>query len=416
MHRVAPPRGRDVVVAVGCWVVSVGFLAVLPVLARLEPEAGAGVPGPRGAAWWWTAVLVTAQAVALVRRRDRPEVVTALVVAAVPLAAVAGARAAIGLTSPALLVALYTLATLRSPVRARATLAASAVSVSVGHAVAGADDGVPAGEAVATGVVQALVLVGAPLVVAALVVARRESRIAREERLAALEREHDALVAAAVARERTAMARELHDIAAHHLTGIAVLSGAIAVQIDSDPDGAKAAVGEVRRESTAVLRDLRNLVVLLREQDGPGAPDGVTSETVAGVPGLVDAVVAAGQDVGLTILRPSGRRPAAAGIGPLAQLAAYRMVQEALANAGRHAPGARCEVTLDDRAADALIVTVVNAPSPLRGPEPASRGGLGLVGMRERAELTGSSLEVGPTADDGWQVRMLLPRAEEETS
>ena len=88
-------------------------------------------------------------------------------------------------------------------------------------------------------------------------------------RCEALEREHDALVQAAIARERTAMARELHDIAAHHLSGIAVMTAAIATQIDTDPAAAKRAVGQVRQQSTEVLRDLRSLVGLLREDQEP---------------------------------------------------------------------------------------------------------------------------------------------------
>jgi signal transduction histidine kinase len=213
-----------------------------------------------------------------------------------------------------------------------------------------------------------------------------------------------------VARERTAMARELHDIAAHHLTGIAVMSAAIAGQIDTDPSGAKAAVGDVRRQSTAVLRDLRSLVGLLRDHDPTAAHDGVHVQTLAGVTDLVGEVLAGGQDVGLTVLEPVGSRRLGAGIGPLAQLAAYRMVQESLANAARHAPGGRCVVEVDDRDAEALLVTVRNAPAP-QVVQPVSRGGLGLVGMRERAELTGSRLEVGPTPDGGWLVRLRIPRA-----
>ena len=194
---------------------------------------------------------------------------------------------------------------------------------------------------------------------------------------------------------------------------IAVMSAAIATQIDTDPGAAKAAVADVRRQSTAVLRDLRNLVGLLRDHDDPAAADGVRAETLAGISDLVGSVVAAGQHVVLTVVESPERRPLGSGVGPLAQLAAYRMVQEALANAGRHAPGSRCDVEVDDRGSEALVVTVRNAPGPpVR--DPAVRGGLGLVGMRERAELTGSTVEAGATPDGGWLVRLRTPRSEPE--
>nr|WP_253945306.1 histidine kinase [Nocardioides sp. zg-DK7169] len=204
------------------------------------------------------------------------------------------------------------------------------------------------------------------------------------------------------------MARELHDIAAHHLSGIAVMTAAIGTQIDSDPAGAKAAVAQVRQQSTAVLRDLRSLVGLLREDDaGAGGPDRVRPESLAGITALVEDLTTAGRDVGLTVL--SGGHPLGDGVGPLAQLAAYRMAQEALANAARHAPGARAEVVLDDRDPYGVLVTVRNERSPRSGSE-QGRDGFGILGMRERAELTGAALVVGPTADGGWEVALRVPR------
>lgn len=426
MTRRSGPTRTDALVAVGCGAVAVLLLLLLPVLAESEPGAADDLPDVGGPGWWAVLATLVAQAAVLAWRRRRPGWVAGAVAAAVPLAAAVGIGSAVGLTSLAVLVAVYTLATLRAPAQVWPVLTAAGVLVVTGHVVAGLRGDGPVGEALVAALVQGVVLVGAPLLVAALVVARRESRTAQEDRVAALEREQDALVRAAVDRERTAMARELHDIAAHHLTGIAVLSAAIAVQIDTDPAAAKAAVREVRRESTAVLRDLRSLVGLLRDHDSDDDSDhgshdgshdrgpagaGVRVESLGGVPGLVADVAAGGQDVGLTVLGPTGDRAPGAGVGPLAQLAAYRMVQEALANAARHAVGARCEVEVDDRDPAALVVTVRNGPAP-RTSDPAARGGLGLVGMRERAELTGSLLEVGPAPDGGWSVRLRVPRAD----
>ena len=99
-----------------------------------------------------------------------------------------------------------------------------------------------------------------------------------------------------------------------------------------------------------------------------------------------------------------------AGGVPLAQLAAYRTVQEALANAAMHAPGTTCSVQVDDRSPEQVTVAVHNDP-PTAGPVAgSSAGGFGLLGMRERAELVGATVAVGPAADGGWDVRLVLPR------
>nr|WP_242680479.1 histidine kinase [Nocardioides sp. IC4_145] len=203
------------------------------------------------------------------------------------------------------------------------------------------------------------------------------------------------------------MARELHDIAAHHLSGIAIAASALERQVATDPDGAREAARQVRRQSTSVLRDLRSLVGLLRDRDGGG---GARPETLGGIADLVADVVAIGREVTWTV-----RGDASAAdreVGPLAQLAAYRVVREALANAGRHAPGAACTVTLDAR--DPAEVTLVVRNGPAVGePDPVAGGGFGLVGMRERAGLTGARVDAGPTGDGGWEVRLVLPRERE---
>nr|WP_277344786.1 histidine kinase [Cellulomonas sp. IC4_254] len=193
------------------------------------------------------------------------------------------------------------------------------------------------------------------------------------------------------------MARELHDIAAHHLSGIALMASAIDRQITTDPEAARQGVREVREQSRVVLADLRRLVGLLRQDDGAET----SALTLAAVRDLV------GADAVLDVL-PADADPGD-GVGPLAQLAGYRMVQESLANARAHAPDAACRVTVDARAADVVVLTVRNGP-PGREPVPSEHGGHGLRGMRERAELVGADLRHGPTPDGGWEVRLVLPR------
>ena len=183
------------------------------------------------------------------------------------------------------------------------------------------------------------------------------------------------------------------------------MSAAIERQVTTDPAAAQEGVRQVRSQSTAVLRDLRRLVGLLREDDA--AELGV--EALAGVAELVAHASARGVTVELVTLPAGGGPILAAGIGPLAQLTAYRLVQESLANASRHAPGAPCVVMLDGRDPAAVVVSVRNdaAATP---PELDVSGGFGLVGMRERAALTGAELSYGPTVDGGWDVTRRLPR------
>ena len=190
------------------------------------------------------------------------------------------------------------------------------------------------------------------------------------------------------------------------------MTGALGRQIDTDPEGAKRAVEQVRHQSKAMLRDLRSLVTLLRED---GGPTGATApETLSSLPALVEDARRAGTDVELTVLGPGPGDVLDGRSGPLAQFGAYRTVQEALANAARHAPGARCEVVLDTRDARTTRVRVVNHPAPADAPTSPGTG-YGLVGMRERASLTGAHLSYGPTEDGGWCVDLSLPGAQAGT-
>lgn len=391
-------------VAGGCWLLSVGAFLLLPALAESDPTAQLPTVGSVG--WWVCALLLTAQAGLLLRAWQAPRTVLVAVAAAAPLAGLAGLDDATSLTSLAVMVATYVAATSRPLSTLWPALAGATALVAAGGVISGVMTDAPTSEVVGGSLLQGIGSVGLALLVGTIVGARREVRLARERQVEALEREQTALVQAAIARERTAMARELHDIAAHHLSGIAVMTAAIAAQIDTDPAAAKLAVGQVRRESTEVLRDLRSLVGLLRE--GQEAGD-TRPENLHGIAALVGDRAAAGQPVDLTVLggpeRPDPR------VGPLAQLAAYRMVQESLANAARHAPGAATHVVVDERDPDVVRVTVDNGPGGPGAARPG--GGFGLVGMRERAELTGSTVEAGPTDDGGWQVSLVLPREHE---
>lgn len=354
--------------------------------------------------WWATAATVTVQAVALALIRfPRAALV---VVAGVPLLlSLAGSADTFSLTGLPILVAVL-LTGLRFRWRhIRTSLIVATIALVTAGFVNGVLDGqLGAGLSLLAAVLQAVGVIGGPLLVAGAVAGRRDAREAGRREVRAVAREHDALVQAAVAQERTAMARELHDIAAHHLSGIALMAAAIPHQIDTDPETAKRSVGLVREQSSAVLDDLRRLVGLIRED----TDDPLSVASLAAVPELVEQRRAGGQAVELqTIPAPSGR-PVGAGIGTLAQLAVYRIVQESLTNAARHAPGATTTVELDDRRDDALVLSVTNGPG--QDEDPATPSGFGLVGMQERADLLGATLRYGARPDGGWRVEVAVPR------
>ncbi|GAA1437813.1 histidine kinase [Microlunatus lacustris] len=400
-----PPRPTDVVVAAGCWLVAIGGLLASPVLAAAEGPSSVVVAAPGSFGWWSALVAVTVQAGALLWARSAPRAVLVAVAAVPLLLSVAGSADTFSLTGLAVVVAAFVVGLRVRWRRLRASLGFAATALVVGGSVNGLADGrVDAGLVVLAAVLQVVTVLGAPLLVASALAARREARDAGRRELAAVAREHDALVQAAVAQERTAMARELHDIAAHHLSGIALMAAAIERQIDTDPDTAKRSVRQVREQSTTVLDDLRRLVGLMREED-TDAPRSVAS--LAAVPELVAQWRADGAPVELRVHAAPGARSLGAGVGTLAQLALYRIAQESLTNAANHAHGAPTVVELDDRDEEVMVLTVTNGPG---GRDTSAGGGFGLVGMQERADLLGAELRHGRTAEGGWQVRVKMSR------
>ncbi|WP_343075728.1 sensor histidine kinase [Streptomyces roseirectus] len=203
----------------------------------------------------------------------------------------------------------------------------------------------------------------------------------------------------AVTAERARMARELHDLVANHLSAIAIHSTA-ALSID-DPDTSKQALSVIRENSVEGLSEMRRLIGILRKDTDDVEP----APTLDSLTSLIDTAKANGLDVALTA-PPPATLPAPIG------LAAYRIVQESLTNALKHAAPGPVTVTLHHRDAH-LEVTVT---SPYGAPEPprAPGSGAGLIGMRERATLVGGTFDAGP-AHGSWTVRAVLPLTEGES-
>jgi signal transduction histidine kinase len=203
--------------------------------------------------------------------------------------------------------------------------------------------------------------------------------------------------------ERVRIARELHDVVGHNISLITVQAGAGEHVLYRDATQAQEAFANIRNASHETMQELRSMVGVLREAS-TGQPETAPAQGLAALDTLVKAVTDAGQEVELSV---SGRRHALPGV---VDLSAYRILQEALTNAVRHAPHSRVHVAVD-YTADGVSLEVTNG----RGDEPVSRdtgGGHGLIGMRERVQAIGGKLEAGPRADGGFTVKALLPAQE----
>ncbi|MFE5190184.1 sensor histidine kinase [Streptomyces sp. NPDC056628] len=214
--------------------------------------------------------------------------------------------------------------------------------------------------------------------------------------------------AQAVSSERARMARELHDLVANHLSAIAIHSTA-ALSLD-DPATSRDALSVIRENSVAGLAEMRRLIGILRDAGDDAAP--AAAPTLDSLDALTGSARANGLDVHLDA--DPGTVPA-----PV-ELAAYRIVQESLTNALKHAAPGRVAVTLARR--DGCLAVTVTSPFGGRAGPRAPGSGAGLVGMRERVALLGGTFEAGPTRDprsaDGtlWAVRALLPLTEGDSA
>lgn len=246
-------------------------------------------------------------------------------------------------------------------------------------------------------VVFAAGVIGVPWTVG--LVSHRRERAAAElrTRTEQLEREQAAREQAAVAAERDRIARELHDIVAHAVTLMVLQANAGDRQLDSDPQAARGAFRVIRESGKSALVELRRMLDLLHS-DAP--LDAITPQpSLDDLDQLVERSRRAGMRVTLQLDR-HGEVPESVAV------AAYRLIQEALTNANRHALGAPVSVQVA-RQDHALHVVIHNQAGERLADTPGS--GYGLAGMRERVKVFGGELRAGGTADGGFTVGVLLP-------
>lgn len=225
-------------------------------------------------------------------------------------------------------------------------------------------------------------------------------RAALEERTAELEREREVTAAQAVALDRVRIARELHDVVAHHVSLMGVQAGAARSVMPKDPDHAREILEGVESSARQSLAELRQLLATLRTPDGSD-PEPDTAPTTRGldaVTDLVEATRAAGMPTTFLVVGEEREVPG------LVQVNLYRIAQEALTNARRHGgPHASAEVRL--RYADESVELEVSNTGRVGSGAP----GLGQLGMRERAAVSGGAIEIGPRSRGGYLVRVRVP-------
>lgn len=234
---------------------------------------------------------------------------------------------------------------------------------------------------------------------------RRAFVAAIRERAERAERTREEEARRRVAEERLRIARDLHDVVAHHIALVNVQAGVAAHVMDKRPDQAKEALAHVREASRSALNELRATVGLLRQSGDPEAP-------TEPAPGLVrlDELVGTFHSAGLSV--EVARADEGVTLPAAVDLAAYRVIQEALTNVRKHAgQEAKAEVSVV-RVGPNMEVTVLDNGAGHTGTDgegDEAGGGHGLLGMRERVAALGGTLTTGPRYGGGFRVHAILP-------
>ena len=258
------------------------------------------------------------------------------------------------------------------------------------------------------------------------------------ERLRRAQQEHEAETRRAVQEERARIASEMHDVVTHNVSVMVVQAGAARRVLDSSPGDAREALLAVEASGRTAMTELRNLLGLLApsgeaepgpdEMTVPGGTAGVPvpggagdaaltpQPGVARIPALLARVCEIGMPIELTVDAPAGTPPV---LPPGIDLAAYRVVQEALTNVMKHAGPVRTTVRIQYRPRDLLITVSDDGPPPDSAPAAAApgagegvgpgSGGRGLIGLRERIAVYGGELDAGPRPGGGWRLTVRIP-------
>ncbi|MEU6080134.1 sensor histidine kinase [Streptomyces sp. NPDC047108] len=282
---------------------------------------------------------------------------------------------------------------LRVPVRV--AVEALGLSLVLGFALGGYTDGFRNNSSL----IPAAAFLVIAVVLGAALRGRREARSSLAEQAVLTEEER---ARRTVLEERSRIARELHDVVAHHMSVISI-QAQVAPHLANDPsDELRENLDGIRQNAVDALTELRRVLGVLRsESQGHGAAPHAPLPTLE----RLDALVENARAAGLTVRCDTGgeRTPLTPGV----ELSAYRIVQEALSNAIRHAPGSTVRIEIAHARAGLRVRIANTAPRAAAPPSPGA--GHGLLGMRERATMLGGDLATGPTPDGGYEVTAFLP-------
>ncbi|WP_078859774.1 sensor histidine kinase [Streptomyces rubellomurinus] len=374
-------------------------LALAVFLASVSGRYASIAPALHGHAWHWLLVLVPFVPLPLALRRRFPLAVLWAVLPGALLVRHQSEDIAYSV-GVAVIVAAYGAAAYgRRPVPVLASLLAA----TAGLVVLFGDAKLPH---FPNGVIAVLVLL--PVLAVAYELRMWRRRVEEERgRRSALEREQLAALERAVEHERARIARELHDVVTHNVSMMTIQAGAARKILDSAPDRAREAMAAVEAGGRAAMTELRHVMGLLTIDSTAGDGDPAATADLSPQPGLdrLDALVEGVRQAGLPVeLTVVGARRA---VPPGVELAAYRVVQEALTNTVKHAGGAEAAVTVE-YAADRLRVEVTDTGGRPTGAA-ATGNGRGLLGLRERLAVYGGTLHTGPRLRGGYRVKALIP-------
>jgi signal transduction histidine kinase len=349
-------------------------------------------------AGWAAAVTVASCLPLTVRLRWPLPALAAVLVADTAHIAVAGHAVPPAATIPAAtMLALYTIAT-RYPARAAWTAAAAVAAIQLAVALVSYHHPGPD--------LLYLNWAAVPTLVGILVRERREQIAAAEQRAEAAERSRQAEAERQVTAERIRIAHELHDVLAHHIAVVNAQAGVAQYLLRTDPQAADAALSGIAANSRAALDELRATLGLLRAESGaePGNPRAPVPTTEhLGL--LLDSFTDAGMRLTVAVHGEPGSLS-----GP-ADLAFYRIVQEALTNATKHAPGSDVSLSIEWSAASVQLIVTNTGPAAGSQRLVNEGTGHGLIGMRERAAAAEGTLSAGSAAESGFRVTATLPVA-----
>ncbi|MCT2594512.1 histidine kinase [Streptomyces sp. N2-109] len=351
------------------------------------------IAGP-GPSWWIGLPLATAACLSLPWRRGRPHAVVVFTAVCVGVSGGLGYELSPQLLLP-VIVALYELA-VRTPERTARTHGFAVIALVFLMAVLSGQGSQPWAESAILTAFWCML----PVVLGGAVRLRRAYLGAVQTRAEHAERTREEEARHRVAEERVRIARELHDVVAHHMALANAQAGTAAHFARSRPEQAEKILGELTGTTASALRELQATVGLLRQPDDP-------DDTLAPAPGLgrlpelVSAFASAGLQVTVTV--DGEERP----LSPGGDLTAFRIVQESLTNVAKHAAAHHAQVRLA-YTRDLLVLTVSDDGDGT-SPPPAPGGGFGLIGMRERAQTVGGRFEAGHRPGGGFAVTAELP-------